>query len=104
MTSIPASDPVDYANPAPPAQAPGLVFPMAVLALYWAFWLVWQNLEVATFPRFAGRMFSSLLATVVLAVWWLTRRRVSWRGRLLVAAAFVGAAVVTASLSKNTFG
>jgi outer membrane protein assembly factor BamB len=106
MTTVatPAYEPADAPPPAEPQRGPGLVFPVAVLALYWVFWLVWRSLEVVTFARFAGRALPALLLTLVLAVWWRTRRRVSWAGRLGVAAVFLGAAVLTAALTKNTIG
>jgi outer membrane protein assembly factor BamB len=105
------SAPIDAAPAKPPIiRNPALLrvwFPIVLLAAYWAFVYVNQNYEFSSAGRFLSRMGALLLLFLAFTIWWLSRRVLSWRDRVLaVVAVFAisALALFAADKSLNAFG
>lgn len=77
---------------------------VVMVGLFWAYFILSGQIEMPMFIRFLTRMGAMLVVLLAVAVWWLTRRRVSRAERWSVAGALVGAAVASVLLSDKSMG
>lgn len=92
MSTTAPQDTIAPATPAAPRRLrlwPGVV----ILALMWAGTLVPQYLDINPFYQFQAKFLAPMIGLVLVLLWWLFASRLRWTDRLLVPAAFAGAAV-----------
>jgi hypothetical protein len=85
---------------ATPAPRPLRLWPaVLMLALFWLFNLVNQMLSMSGGVRFVLRIAAIGLLLIAFSTWWLSRRALSWRERLLVPAVFLLGAVAALAIA-----
>jgi outer membrane protein assembly factor BamB len=88
-----------------PTTGPLRIWPAVVmLAAFWAFLYVNYNFELAMFARFISRMIAYGLLLLAFLGWWLTRRQIRWRDRLLAVGVVIVISLVAGLLSDASVG
>jgi outer membrane protein assembly factor BamB len=77
---------------------------VVMLAIFWAFLYANYNLELAMFSRFMSRMIAYGLLLLAFLAWWLTRRQIRLRDRLLAVGIVIVASLVAGFLSDASVG
>ncbi len=107
MTSERRENPAVQTNN-PPSASILRVWPVVLmLAAFWAFEFAAYGLQMSMFARFMSRFAAYGVLLLFFLGWWLTRRAIRWRDRLLAIAVVVLAGVAAYSLvdpSINVFG
>jgi outer membrane protein assembly factor BamB len=75
-----------------------------MLAIFWTFLYANYNLELAMFSRFMSRMIAYGLLLLGFLGWWLTRRQILWRDRLLAVGVVAVVSLVAGLLSDKSVG
>jgi outer membrane protein assembly factor BamB len=75
-----------------------------MLTVFWAFLYANYNFELAMFSRFMSRMIAYGLLLLAFLTWWLTRRQIRLRDRLLAVAVVVLLTLVAGFLSDKSVG
>lgn len=70
-----------------------LIFPLAVIGLYWGAWLGVGFTDIGMFPKFLVRAGLMLLMSLLIAVWWLFFSRVKIGVRLAIFALLIACGV-----------
>jgi len=92
-------------SPASPASdVPGVVFPQAMLAVYWAAVLFVWLIEIPYFFRFLFGMAAPFLFLIAFSIWWWRRRSLSVADRALGFAMVFGGAFAFAPLTHPSLG
>lgn len=80
----------ESASPSKPSKRPyfytpqRLIFPLAVIGLFWGAWLGVGFTDIAIFPKFLIRTLFILIMTLLISVWWLFFSRVKLTIRLAI--------------------
>src|SRR5579864_7116781 len=80
----------------PADRWPGWLFPAVLAGFFWAYVIASGIIEMPIFTRFLSRLAVAAIWVLAFLVWWLTRRQLSWRDRLLP----LGVAIVFAALAE----
>jgi hypothetical protein len=87
----------------PSALRPIRVWPAIVLvALFWAFWVAHYLAPLDPGIRFLSRMAAFGVLLLGFLIWWLSRRSISWRDRLLAIALWIAGTFVAERLADKT--
>src|SRR5438874_9048 len=85
--------------------APGRVWPaVALVGLFWAFFLVSGSLELPMFTRFMSRVAATGLLVLLFAAWWGLNRSIRLTDRLLGLGTALAGAAGAALLSRTEAG
>jgi outer membrane protein assembly factor BamB len=88
----------------PPVPASLRVWPaIVVLALFWMFQYANRTLELSMFARFMSQLVVYGIVLLWFLVWWLTRRAIRWRERLLAMGMVLLAGVGTWLVADPSF-
>jgi outer membrane protein assembly factor BamB len=92
-------------SPVSPAIKKPRIWPaVVILGLFWAFLYANYNLELAMFSRFMSRMISYGVLLLAFLAWWLTRRQIHLRDRLLAVGVVVVVSLGAGLLSHSSVG
>jgi len=87
----------------PSELQPMRVWPAVVLvALFWVFWVAHYLIPLDAGVRFLSRMGAFAALLLGFLIWWLSRRSISWRDRLLAIALWIAGTIVAEKLADKT--
>src|SRR4051812_28097187 len=86
------------------AARPRIWVPVIAMAVYWAFTIISDLIEMPMFPRFMSQMGAGILVGLIILIWWMINRRVRWGDKLIVLAAVVASPIVAKALSDESVG
>ena len=95
---------IEYPTPEVRAGRPKALVPVVLVAVYWAYVLLSNALEMRMFWRFMSQTGAGALLALIFLGWWLFNRRVRWGEKFLVLFAGVAALVVAKVSSDPSMG
>jgi outer membrane protein assembly factor BamB len=87
----------------PPTSRPIRVWPaVAMVALFWVFWVAHYMISMDAGTRFLSRMAVNALLLLGFLIWWLSRSSISWRDRMLAVALWILGTWAAVKLADKT--
>jgi outer membrane protein assembly factor BamB len=105
MVSTTAEKPSVASDAAVVASRPVRVWPaVAMVILFWVFWVAHYMISMDAGTRFLSRMAVNGLLLLGFLIWWLSRRSIRWRDRLLAVAIWIAGTYAAVMLADKTLG